>query len=191
MSLVIFVTLLVLIFSSSLFSQPIAMSTTYDGEILYFSISSPRRGVSEPQQGRIYTFSRDGLSLFAEREREILLNPPAEPQVTNYYWFTAAEAAGDGRTLAVTAERRCLSGRNCVGVSLTETSITGAAVMTVQGRVKFSPNGRWMLRFREPSIGAAEGGLVNLDTGKQMPLSSPPRTSIQERRWPTTVRWSR
>jgi uncharacterized protein (TIGR03437 family) len=167
---VIFLTFLVLAFSFPALSEPIAMSTTADGAILYFSVTSPRRGVSEPQQGRIYTFGPAGLQLFAERGREILVNLPGQPQVTNYHWFTAAEAAGDGRTLAVTAERQCLSGRNCVGVPLTETTVTGAAELTVPGRVKFSPNGRWMLRFRDPGVVSAEGGLVNLDTGVQWPL---------------------
>lgn len=150
-------------------AQQIRLSTRPNGEVLYVVLDAPRRGVEEPVQGRIYTFTRDGLALSAERTREVLANEPGRPQVTNYFWYTAAETTGPGGILALTAERQCLSGRNCVGVPLTETILTGAVERTEPGRVQFSPNGRWLVRFREQSLGTAQGALIDLTTGSERP----------------------
>lgn len=153
-----------------LLAQSIQLSTTAEGDVLYLTTAVPRRGTKEPPQGRVYTIKGGELSLLAERAREVVPATPGGVQVTNHFWFTAAEVEAAGRTLALTAERECLSGRNCVYVPLVETEVGGDVRMTVAGRVQFSPNGRWMLRFRERSRGTAQGGLVDLTTGLEKPL---------------------
>lgn len=161
---------LALAIAAPLAAQQIQLSTTADGSTLYFVTQAPRRGMEEPRQGRIYTFTSDGLSLFDQRDREELPAAPGQPRVTNYYSFTAADVSSTGGTIAVTASRQCLSGRDCLPVPLTQTVLSGETERTVQGRVQFSANARWMLRFREPSLSAGPGGLIDLQTGAERNL---------------------
>ncbi len=151
-------------------AEQIHLSTTADGSTLYLAVPFPRTGTDDPVQGRIYTVTPAGLSLYAERAREILPLTPGQPQVTNYYSFVGAEVTADGLTLALSVRRDCVSGRNCVGVPTLQTELTGTIERTVPNRVKFSPDGRWLLRFTDYGIGSAPGGLTDLATGAETPL---------------------
>lgn len=162
--------LVALAITAPLAAQQIQLSTTADGSTLYFVTQAPRRVVEEPWQGRIYTFTSDGLTLFAQRDRVELPADPGQPRVTNYCSYTAAEVSSNGGTLAVTASRQCLSGRDCLPVLLTQTVLRGETERTVQGRVQFSANARWMLRFREPNLIGGPGGLVDLQAGTERNL---------------------
>lgn len=153
-------------------AQQIQLSTAFDGSILYLTAPFPRAGTNDPAQGRIYTITPAGISLYAERTREVLPVTGYGPQVTNYYSFVAAEVTSDGQILALSARRDCVSGRNCIGVPTLLTELSGAVELAVPNRVKFSPDGRWLLRFTEGGIGSAPGGLTDLATGVESPTPS-------------------
>lgn len=152
-------------------AQQIQLSASFTGDTLYLTTPYPRAGTADSPQGRIYTITPAGLSLFAERTRALQPSDPGRPQLTNYYSFVAAEITSDGRTLALSARRDCVSGRNCIGVPTLQTELTGAVERTVPNRVQFSPDGRWLVRFSDSGIGSAPGGLTDLATGAETPLS--------------------
>jgi len=149
-----------------LFGQFNELATTADGSVVFFSTWYRRSGSGEPFQGRIFTSGPSGTRLYAERPRVII---PGSPLVTNYYWLSAPEVSSDGRIVGFTARRDCLSGRQCIGVETTETTITGipgVSELTVRGRVRFSASGRYALRYPTVAIGGDPGGLLDLRTGQ-------------------------
>lgn len=163
--------LLLLALSLHLPAQQIQLSTTFTGDTLYLTTPYPRAGKDDSPQGRVYTITPSGLTLFAESTRKLVPASGFGPQLTNYYSFTAAEVTPDGRTLALSARRDCLSGSRCIDVPTLQTELSGAVQLTVGNRVQFSPNGRWLLRFSDYGIGSQPGGLTDLATLAESPLA--------------------
>lgn len=160
---------LALFSAMTLQAQYSGLSTTGDGSIVYFATTLPRSGTDDSVQGRIYAIDSSGLSVVESRSRA---EPSGQPAVTNYYWLSAPEISQDGRFLAITASRDCTSGRNCVGVPSTLTSIRGVALpgMDLRAPVRFSANGRWALVEREQNLSAQPAALIDLSTGERTPL---------------------
>lgn len=162
--------LLCLLGAATLQAQYLDLSTTADGSIVYFSTTLARAGTDDPTQGRIYSIGADGLKVVEERRRE---DPTGQPAVTNYYWLSAPEVSQDGRLLAITGHRDCTSGRNCVGVTTTQTTIRGLALTgsDLRAPVHFSPNSRYALVEREQNLSAQPAALIDLTTGERTTLS--------------------
>lgn len=161
--------LLCLLGAATLQAQYLDLSTTADGSIVYFSTTLARSGTNDPAQGRIYSIDASGLNLAESRRRE---DPTGQPAVTNYYSLSSPEVSQDGRLLAIAGHRDCTSGRNCVGVNTTQTTIRGLAlpVMDLRAPVRFSPNGRYALVEREQNLSAQPAALLDLTTGERTPL---------------------
>jgi len=161
--------LLCLLGAVALQAQYLDLSTTADGSIVYFSTTLSRAGTDDPTQGRIYSIDASGLSLVESRRRE---DPTGQPAVTNYYSLSAPEVSQDGRLLAIAGHRDCTSGRNCVGVTTTQTTIRGLALtgLDLRAPVHFSPNGRYALVEREQNLSAQPAALIDLATGDRTPL---------------------
>lgn len=160
-----------LLAATTLQAQYNDLSTTADGSIVYFSTTLARSGTDDTAQGRIYSIDAKGLTLVESRTRVELSGQPA---LTNYYWLSAPEVSQDGKLLAVTAVRDCTSGRNCVGVSFTQTSIAGFGRelnLDLRAPVHFSPHGRWALVEPEQNLSFQPAALIDLSTGERTPLT--------------------
>lgn len=152
--------------AAPLMAQFSNLSTNHDGSVLYFSSTLPAAGVPLETHPKLFIADREGVRLLLQRPRLVLPNPSGWP-LTTYYSVESAAVSGDGRVLAVTAQRGCLGGSGCLPVTKYETqvSVDGVESRSIIGRVSLSHNGRYALSCCNGSL-VSPSYLLDRETGE-------------------------
>lgn len=151
-------------------AQITSLSTTYDGSVLYFSSSLIQRGTDQRHHSKVFRWSEDrGLTLVAQREREIITNG------TNAYSVQSVSASADGNRVGVNLTADCFptgfGPSNCQSKTLPRSGIQfladGGIVAERQALLTFSPNGKYAAVTPNTFFLDGPSSLVDLDTGAE------------------------
>jgi len=131
-----------------IYSQIAQMSTTYDGDVLYFAIKNPLRESGEPWQGRIFRVGPLGLELVESRERVADPNLPPGSLVTNYFELSRPEVSDPGLVTVFTGARECYEpGISCPQFSASQATVVSNERTVLPGPGRLSANGRFVLVY--------------------------------------------
>ena len=160
-------------------AQILEMSTTFDGDTLYFSIENPRKDSGEPSQGRIYRIGPAGLGLVESRERTADPNSPPGAPVTTYFHLSGPEVSDSGNVIAFAARRECYDGFGpCADQPNPQSTIRTAQRRAVPGVVRLSANGRFAAVFGCSGRGSY---LIDFFSGTESDLPPPPSLYVDPR----------
>lgn len=171
--------LLALLLPLPISAQISQMTTTFEGDILYFSIENPLKESGEPWQGRIFKVGPAGLELVESRDRVADPNSPPGAPVTNYFHLSGPEVSDSGNVFVFAARRECYDGFGpCADQPNPQSTIRTAQRRAVPGVVRLSANGRFAAVFGFSGRGSY---LIDFFSGTESDLPPPPSLYAEPR----------
>lgn len=129
------------------FGQFENLSTTSDGEVIYFSTVLRPRGSSDLPYPKVYRLDRDGVRLVSQTAY------PLRSVETGGWIVEGDSVSGDGQVVAVNSSAPCHFGTPCEGITQEFSLIQiGRAVKRYKGRAQISRSGRYALLDRKTGL---------------------------------------
>jgi uncharacterized protein (TIGR03437 family) len=145
------------------------LSTTINGDDLYFASSLSQRGSGQPSTNKLFLLRNESLALIEQSPR---------PYGTGSYAYNRTALSAMGAVRAVNRILQCDGGSSCFFRELASTDIqTSSGTLRFDGNASLSANGRFAVLFGNTSqapgsIRPKSARLVDLQSG-QMALMGP------------------
>ncbi|HUI77197.1 MAG TPA: hypothetical protein VLY24_04760 [Bryobacteraceae bacterium] len=142
------------------------LTTTRDGNILYFSSPLNLRGDTEQPYQKIFRIDSAGIRPIVQIERT---GPTDLPNFSNFYLAIEPDLSADGAVFSYVASRTCVGGSACVFFERYVSHVLAGGTETVySGRTRLSRDGRYALRYDSTGIIVPSDpvpALIDLSTG--------------------------